>query len=175
MEHIQSYVLAVGGFLIFQGLLEGILPSHVSRKYIQLVMGAVFLLILVQPLLQIFGGDMEQILWEEQVPHDDYADRVSVMTGEEYARVLKQEGLPEEWQGRWKLADLVVECTENGVPERIRVKLQTEEVAESGTIEPIRIDLGGIGAAESVQERELAEELAAHWGMAATALQVQIM
>ena len=171
MEKIQSYMLTLGGFLIFQGLFEGILPSHVSRKYIQLVTGAVFLLILVRPLLGVIEGETEIVWWQESAPTEEYKERVEAMTEKEYAQILKEKGGPGEWSGQWEIVHVTVECDEQGVPEKILVKLSgIEEESSFGYI-----NLGEIGAGASSAEKKLEKELATYWGVTEKALQVRIV
>ena len=133
--------------------------------------GAVFLLILVRPLLGVFEGETKIIWWQESVLVEEYKERVEAMTEKEYAQILKEKGGPGEWDGQWEIVQVTVECDDQGAPEKILVKLSgIEEEGSFGNI-----DLGAIGAGTSSKEKKLENELAAHWGVAENALQVRII
>ena len=177
MEAIRSYIVMIGGFLIFQALLEGLLPAHTSRKYIRLVMGAIFLLVLFQPLQRLLRWNIAELPEVTETGDNPYESRVQQMTAAQYESLIREKGLPPEDQERWTLTAVSVDCTADGRPEMIRAELHKGKT--TGSIEPIRIDLGSIGAGEDKEERAREEEqwrqkLAVYWGIEAERLQVRI-
>lgn len=166
MDQLKHYVLMLGALLIFQSLIEGLLPSHVSRKYIRVVLSAIFLLVLLTPLRALLSGT--PLDWDRDKETGTEAgvfeSRVQQMTAEEYARILTETGLPEEWAAAWQLEKIEVDCTAEGLPEQIRVWVCSRETAaEKGKI---RVRLGGIGAGqdEDETEQELSRALGEFWG-----------
>jgi stage III sporulation protein AF len=166
MEILQEYIRRIGGFLILQSLAEVLLPSHTSRKYIRMVLGAVFLLLLLQPVLTIlrWTPTLSLSLRSDEEKLFRYTERIEAMSEAQYEAFLWDYGLPESWEGVWSLRSLEVECTE-GVPTQIRVDLQASS-EEEGT-ETIQIQLGSIGRSRESEEHEikLQDELAAFWGV----------
>ena len=173
MDAIRDYVVLIGGFLIFQALIEGLLPAHTSRKYIRLVLGVIFLLILIQPLQNLFHWEpsFDSLMAEEG--QEGYESRIQQMTSAQYERFLEEKGLPERWREEWKIKRIKVTCPE-GIPEQIEVQVNAGKGEEK--IDPIQIRLGTIGQQEreNEEEEQLLQDLAAYWGFDVSRLQVRI-
>ena len=60
MGAIRQWALSIVVFLIFQGMMEILIPKGSIKKFIQLILGIAFLMIAVGPVLQFFRQDLQQ-------------------------------------------------------------------------------------------------------------------
>ena len=183
MGAIKQWALSIVIFLLFQGMMEILIPKGSVKRFIQLVLGVAFLMVAVGPVLQLFRQDLAKTFLLQDYPdmtetaaaarEHEYGRTQRAILEKQYGTVLADQcsGVLDE-EGR-ALEDIRVSCTEQGEIRSVAVIIRSPEEKQDG----IRIDLGFIQAgADSEPETEwkqaVADRLAACWGLKSDIIEI---
>ena len=182
MGAIRQWALSIVVFLIFQGMMEILIPKGSVKKFIQLVLGIAFLMIAVGPVLQFFRQDLTDTFLLQDFPEltettavaqEEYGKTQQEILEKQYGDVLAQQCSDVLAQEGQVLDEIRVACTSQGEIQSIAVKIRSPEEKQEG----IQIDLGYIQVGDnSKPEQEWSQafvkKLADCWGVEADAIEI---
>ena len=182
MGAIRQWALSIVVFLIFQGMMEILIPKGSIKKFIQLILGIAFLMIAVGPVLQFFRQDLCKTFLLQDFPEltetaavaqEEYGKTQQEILEKQYADILAKQCSDVLAQEGKVLDEIQVACTSQGEIQAIAVRIRSPEEKQEG----IQIDLGYIQVGDNSEPKpewrqSFAKKLADCWGVEADTIEI---
>lgn len=124
MDALINWIMQIIVFILLAIIVELFVPTSKMAKYVRLIVGLIFLLILLKPVLHLFQIDMEKIVNEQLLD--------SISPGEQQ-RLKDQMTIQEERLQSISDTHILTEVTEH-------LKTQAEDVLHKQSVEISKID-----------------------------------
>ncbi len=174
MNLVSQYVLRVGAYMIFALLLEGIMPTGSSKKFVKLMISLTFMYVLIQPVVSWLQQELPlselttvEIDWDETEATnkgDDFEKQAQAMMGQGYESMLQKQGLPKDLKDQYEIIKIDIDDT-------IEVELIRSD--EIGGLIDRSMDLGQIGSSDEEEEKIL-KSLSTYWGIPQENLEMRL-
>lgn len=155
MNWIKQWVYVIAVMMVFISFIELLMPDKKYKKYIKFILGLIFIIVLVEPIVEVFAGEdfLSHSLFDKQIQMEKkslqsqltyYDGKQKSLIKKQYDELLKKQ-VENILSGHgYQVEKLELKVSEDSITElkglKVWVRIKEEEPRSNSQIKKVKID-----------------------------------